>query len=405
MKIMLVLVLFFSVCLPSCAPTTPTVKEKTISPQLPSPDEALTVPVQLTDGLGEAKPGESKEDVPQYGELLSDVSISSPSLNPQRGEEVVIHFSLSKKAKSKITLYDPDFTEIRVLTSKGYLRAGRHSLAWDGRDSNGTVVPDEAYFFTITVDAADGNAETYDPTVFSGGLGSDITEANVDPVTKSITYRLPKMARVLIRLGVQDGPLLKTLVDWKPRTAGEITEHWNGKDRDSVIDLANHPRFKMLIAYFALPEHSIITYGNRTLDYRAYKKSSKLQKPTKDRLVRNDPAISPHYLLARTVDYSPTLKMTFSNVRQAQDTQALKDKTMVKIDIDELDKAFFVNQQYEITLFLDTEFYTEQELGYVPFNWVWDLSDVDEGEHVLTVNMSGFKDQIGVLSKKITVMK
>jgi len=45
------------------------------------------------------------------------------------------------------------------------------------------------------------------------------------------------------------------------------------------------------------------------------------------------------------------------------------------------------------------------ETGYTPFNWVWDLSNVKEGEHLLTVNVSSFKDQIGVLSRKVRVVK
>jgi len=50
-------------------------------------------------------------------------------------------------------------------------------------------------------------------------------------------------------------------------------------------------------------------------------------------------------------------------------------------------------------------FYAEDETGYTPFNWVWDLQDVTEGEHLLTVNLSGFKDQIGLISKKVMVVK
>ncbi|OQY58235.1 MAG: hypothetical protein B6245_12950 [Desulfobacteraceae bacterium 4572_88] len=53
----------------------------------------------------------------------------------------------------------------------------------------------------------------------------------------------------------------------------------------------------------------------------------------------------------------------------------------------------------------DYEFYVEDEAGYTPFNRVWDLSNVEEGEHLLTVNVSGFKDQIGVLSRKVKVVR
>jgi len=189
--------------------------------------------------------------------------------------------------------------------------------------------------------------------------------------------------------------------------AGAITEHWNGKDEDNIIDLIDQPRFKTLITYFTLPEHSIITYGNKDVDYRGYKDSLKAACPVKERPDRADIMLSPHYQLPRTVDYSPRLTLSFSDIKDDEkgDIPVLEGKTIVKIDIDDNNRVFFVNQQYEITLFLDTEFHTEQEIGYAPFNWVWDLSDVPAGEHILTVNLSGFKDQIGVISKKIKMTK
>ena len=385
-------------CLSSCTPSAPTV-EKELYP----PKEPIAIPVQTIEGLDNAK---EEKGPPQESELLSEVRTSSSSFNPEKDEELAILYRLPRKSKTEVTIYDPDFTTIRTIDSKGFLKAGQHTFIWDGRDLSGKVVPDEAYFFVITAEDENGNTQTYDPTVFSGGEGNDITQANVDPDTKVITYRLPVMARVLIRLGVQDGPLLRTLVDWQPRVAGEITEYWNGKDQDNMIDLLNHSRFKMLITYFTLPENSVITYGNRTVDYRGYKESLGAKRPVKDRTVRTEVLVSPHYQLPRTVDYSPMLALSLSNVKSYEhgDVPILQGKTLVKVDIDEPDKSFFVNQQYEITLFLDTEFYTEQEMGYVPFNWVWDLSGVSEGEHILTVNLSGFKDQIGVLSKTVKVM-
>ena len=385
-------------CLSSCTPSTPTVERKA-----PPPIEPIAIPVQTIEGLDKAAQHKS---VSQDSGLLSGVVSSASSFNPQRGEELTIHYSLSRKSEVEVTVYDSDLAAIRTFNSKGLLEPGQHAFIWDGRDLDGKVVPDEAYFFVIKTKDEKGDAQIYDPTVFSGGEGHDITEAHIDPDTKTITYRLPVMGRVLIRLGVQDGPLLRTLVDWEPRVAGEITEYWNGKDQDNTIDLLNHPRFKMLITYFELPENSIITYGNRSINYREYKKSLKSQRPVKERAVRADVQVSPHYQLPRTVDYSPMLTLNFSNVKafDRKDIPVLQGKTLVKVEIDESDKSFFVNQQYEITLFLDSEFYVEQEIGYAPFNWVWDLSGVKEGEHVLTVNMSGFKDQIGLLSKKVKVI-
>jgi hypothetical protein len=99
--------------------------------------------------------------------------------------------------------------------------------------------------------------------------------------------------------------------------------------------------------------------------------------------------------------------MDFTNTQGADDdgNTILKGKTLVKVELDEKDKVLFTNQQFEIVFFLDNEFYAEDEAGYTPFNWVWDMSNVAEGEHLFTVNLSSFKDQIGIMSQKVMVVK
>jgi len=348
---------------------------------------------------------EQREINLSYGNLLSNVKVSKFSFNPQKGEEININFNLSKDAIVEINIYDPDFGLIRTL-KKDFSDSGEHKIVWDGKDMDGKVVPDEAYFFTILADDKNGNKEFYDPTGFSGGEEFDITKADINLEAGTIIYRLPQMGRVAIRMGIQGGSLLNQLVDWRPRVAGEITEYWNGKDKDNLIDLYNHPRFKMVIVYFTLPENSIISYGNTNMDYREYKQSVS-GRPVKEKKEHTNTKISRHYPIPRTKDYSPQLTMSFSNIQDVdkQGIPILKEKTLVKVELNERDKKIFANEQYEVAFFLDTEFYAEEEVGYSPYNWVWDLSQIKEGEHVLTVNLSSFKDQIGILSKKVRVIK
>jgi hypothetical protein len=139
--------------------------------------------------------------------------------------------------------------------------------------------------------------------------------------------------------------------------------------------------------------------------YKDYKKS--LSTPVKEERSSSVSNPSPHYRLSRLVDYSPDVKVNFENIHgtDSDGTIILKGKTMVKVDLEKEDKGIFQNQQFEICFFLNHEFYAEDEAGYTPFNWVWDLSNVSEGEHVFTVNLSSFKDQIGVFSRKIRIVK
>lgn len=200
---------------------------------------------------------------------------------------------------------------------------------------------------------------------------------------------------------------MNTLVDWKPRVKGVITEYWNGKDKDNLVGLYNNPKFKMIVTYFTLPESSVISFGNKEQTYREYKRSLVNKRTLKIKRASSISRLSHHYHIPRTEDYAPEVRMKFTNTQGIDDkgNTILKKKTLVKIELDEKDKALFTNQQFEIVFFLDNEFYAEDEAGYTPFNWVWDLSNVAEGEHLFTVNLSSFKDQIGVLSRKVRVIK
>jgi len=157
---------------------------------------------------------------PLFGTLLSDVKISKTSFNPSLGEEIAFCYYLSKPAKVSVLVYDPDHGLIRMLAAEKDVNAGGQTIIWDGKDVDGNLVPDEAYFFTIMVEDGSGAKEVYDPTTFSGGAGHDITTADINPQSQTITYKMPEMGRVMIRMGIQGGPLMNQLVDWKPRVKG-----------------------------------------------------------------------------------------------------------------------------------------------------------------------------------------
>ncbi len=396
-KTVLILIVALTFC--SCSTQKMANKQVVVQPPAISPP-----PTQVAKELSMRKKGVTKA---LSGDLLKDVIVLKSSFNPTLGEKVSISYSLSRPAQVTVNVYDPDHGLVISKKCEEFLPVGKHAFIWDGRDMNGNIVPDEAYFFTITAQDRSGLREIYDPTTFSGGVEHDITDAYIDPESHTITYTMPEMGRVMIRLGIQGGPLMNQLVDWKPRTKGVVNEYWDGKDRDKIVDIYNNPKFKMIISYFSLPENSVITFGNKSYDFRTYKKTMAMNRPTKPKRASSVLKVSHHYHLPRTVDYCPKIHLSFSNLKgyDRNGIPILYGKTMVKVDLAKEDKPIFQNQKFEICFFLDGEFYAEDEAGYTPFNWVWDISNVPAGEHIFTVNLSGFKDQIGVSSKRIRVVK
>lgn len=343
----------------------------------------------------------------QEGSVLGAVQVALPSFNPSLGQKVALKLALKQDAAVTASVYDPDQGLVVRLADGQALQAGAHELAWDGKTTEGDLVPDEAYFFVVEARGTDGAIEVYDPTVFSGGEEQDLTQAALDREAGTITYRLPALSRVRIRLGLSGGPLLRTLVDWAPRPAGQVTDYWDGKDTDGLFDLAGNPRTKLIISYFDLPQTSVITFGNKARTYRDYKLAT--ERPTKPERARLGAGVkvSRHYQTPRLQAGSPGVTMSFP--RQANpggtDIPVLNGKTIVHVELDAPSKTHFQNTKFEIVFFLDGEFYAEEETGYSPYNWVWDTTQAKEGTYVLTVNLSGFQDQIGILSRQVKVVR
>ncbi|MFO7753524.1 MAG: hypothetical protein R6V41_10440 [Desulfobacteraceae bacterium] len=340
-------------------------------------------------------------------DIIKNIEVSDDSFNPSLGGEVYINYELVRPAKTTLRIFGPDRELIAEPVKDKQQKTGTHRIVWDGRDADEDVVPDEAYFFTITARDEKGIKQVYDPCVFSGGIEKDLSEASINDQAGTIEYELTEMARVRIRLGISGGPLLYTLVDWKPRIAGRITEHWDGWDKDHVIQLRDHPRFKMIITRLTLPENSFIAYGNKQTDYFAY--SEKISRPEKKEYdppsAYSDRNVSFHAQIPRIKDRSPEVTMTFPEKAVTEDGAAvLEGKTLVRVELEDEYKEFFQEMKYEICFFLDGEFYAEEEAGYSPYNWLWDTSRMEPGTYILTVNLASFKGQIGILSKEIKVI-
>jgi len=338
--------------------------------------------------------------------LIGGVKVAKTSFNPFRGEELGLSVDLKRAAEVTVRVFDADWTEVALLTDSRAMPAGENNLAWPGKDNEGNVVPDEAYFFTVEARSPEDELEVYDPTAFSGGEEADLTEASIDPLLGAIRYRLPQMARVNIRVGVSGGPLLKTVVDWEPRVAGQVTDYWDGKDLDQLMDLREHPDRKMIISYFTLPATSVITYGNKDATYQHVSGTDRPVKPERSSGWAEDKKISPHYRIPRARDRSPRIRMAFPNsTGEEEGSIVLKGRSLVHVDLDAESKQHFESAKFEIVFYVDGRFYAEEETGYAPYNWVWDTSQMDEGSYLLTVNVSSFKDQIGIKSARVKIVR
>ncbi|MCP4112556.1 MAG: hypothetical protein GY749_44690 [Desulfobacteraceae bacterium] len=335
------------------------------------------------------------------GLLIKNVRISPSSFNPSLNQKTEISFDLLQDAKITVNIFDPDGIPVKTLSDETETSAGTQKTAWNGKDKKGNIVPDEAYSFTIKAVDKHGNTETWKhpPQKWKR---FDIPDPVISKITNTITYQIPKPCRTRIRIGIENGPLLFAPLDWHPKVAGEIMVHWDGWDNNRAINIWKHPKSKMVITNIELPDNTIITYGNRKLDYFEYCCPENSQtRNWKKR--RNDPEIPVTSPAPLALMLSPRLKISFPMTKEftPDSIPVLDKKTLVRVEVE--NKILLSATSYEIIFFIDGEFYSEEPSGISPYNWVWDISNVEKGEHILTVNLVSFNDQIGAVSQEIIV--
>ena len=342
-------------------------------------------------------------------EIISFNTYKKSEFSPVRKQTFEIPFNLNENASVKVDIYAPDGDKVRTLSSKQELSKGKHSITWDGKDDEGLFVPDEAYAVVLEASNRSGTSKV-DPRSYSGGEIETELQAKVTKEGKVI-YNLSAPSRVLIRAGIIDGPMMRSLINWVPKPAGQNIQHWNGYDKDKVVNVLETRREGVIVVAFALPKYSIITTGNKDLDYVSYYKNKKWSFtpiPKEQRLLeRNGKGVSPHLYAFRLTDKDPRIdiKLPKNTSRDKNGVAVLpNDKAIaVKVTMPKEDEEFIEVSKYEVSFFVDYDFKSEEELGFMPITWLWSPNGFSKGEHILTVNVSGFGGQVGVKNIKFVI--
>ena len=337
------------------------------------------------------------------GEIIEMLPYKHHEFSPILKQHFQIPFTLKKEAKVTVEIYTPDNTLIRTLQSRS-LKEGEQSVVWDGKDSHGTIVPNEAYNIVLIAQSSD-QKEVIDPRM-SGG---EIIKNLQTKLTKqgSIVYHLSAPSRVLVRAGIENGPMLRVISNWIPKNSGKVLQRWNMRDVDNMVDIS-HLKFSVSVTAFALPKYTIITTNNKKLNYFEYFTQNGFTCPTIDQeeqlLIRDDKGISKHFYSCRIQDRDPRVNLEIPNAPKKEVPILQNGKqTLIKVTMHPEDEAIFEKAKYEVSFFIDFKFSSEEELGYMPISWNFNPNALKKGEHVLSVNISTFQGQVGVRSLKFLV--
>lgn len=221
-----------------------------------------------------------------------------------------------------------------------------------------------------------------------------------DVKTAIVSYELIHPAKVRIRIGAKEGPLLRTIVDWQERNTGLHKEEWNGLDSSGKIKLVGNRNLVFTFNYFTEDDAFIRNVSLEDI------------MPHPEQLVvgRFLPSLNINRLHKShnpEFCYDPQLKIILpEHIAKTEDGYIIiKERTPITIDISEKDKTWFSRERYSIHIFIDDVFLSGELEGYSPYNFIFEPKSINKGKHLITVNYSGFNDHIGIANIPVFVTK
>jgi hypothetical protein len=315
-----------------------------------------------------------------------------------------VRFELSAAAHARMDIYDSRDLLIRRIEATGKPAAGEHVLRWDGRDNAGHPVPAGAYHYTLQATGADGSPVVYDLSDITGGENLEVKNIHWDSKQKTIGYLLQKPARVNIRIGLKDnGPLLRVLLDWVPRSAGTHQEPWDGMDASGVIDLSRHPKRDIVVLATSLSDNTVLVgppvTTERMIQDRNWGRQERQHKKTTPRRVA---AVSRQPVGTRG-NFALRMTLPEGTERNADGIDIVGGRVAVRLDVDDKDRKRAVDRRFEAGFYVDGLLVFENETGFLPMTWYWDTKGINPGIHYLTSNLRGYEGNFGMQTLKLYV--
>lgn len=342
--------------------------------------------------------------VQAYGLEIRHVQHDRNRLQTPGSEKINVRFEISEPAAVTMNIYDGRDLLVRNFDSGKQLADGEHTLNWDGKDNVGRPVPPGAYHYTLVATDQDQKKVEYDLTDLTGGEDLEVKNVNWDSKQKTLSYLLQKPARVNIRIGLQnDGPLLRTLLEWVPRGAGTHQEKWDGMDASGVIDLSKHPKRDIVVLAFSLSDNTILVGAPQSRDqlvadmsWNAVEREHKQVPPRRMKTISQQP-------LETRSDYSIHLALPDGLEKTKDGLPVVSGRVPVRLDIADKDRKRALERRFEAGFYVDGIMVFENETGFLPMTWYWNTAGMNPGTHYLTTNVRGYEGNFGMQTVKLYV--
>lgn len=327
--------------------------------------------------------------------IIDNVYLDKKVLNLNKDKEVKINFRLSQDADVELMIYDE--LNQNVFFNKKAFKKGKAYMIWNGLDNYGKKVFNGAYTYILKA-LNEQNRFTFNPASRTAGRDLELKTYFIDSRKNRIEYVLSKAAWVRLRVGLKDGPLFDTLLDWTPEPGGRNLLSWDGWTKDRAIDIAKHPDRSLSIQAISLPSNCIIVKGGNEKD--RYKNLLLIEQGKIN-------FIYPVPLRSEIFVPEPSVNIEFpEDIKTSEQGEIIvSDKLKIRVKLNPEDEEKLTNARFEIMFYVDNIFVYEDEQAYTPYNYEWDLSGVSEGVHILNINILGYNKTVGSRNIMINVKR
>jgi hypothetical protein len=226
-----------------------------------------------------------------------------------------------------------------------------------------------------------------------------LKDLSFDKKTGVVSYELTLPAWVRIRIGIADGPLYRTLLDWQERGVGKYKEQWDGLDSSAAVKLTGRDDLVFTFNYF--------TAGNEYLQYIQVADILPLPGNLSGRHLPALEVNRMHKNHPRQFCREPKIEVQLpKNIPKNRDgLYVIKTKVPLEIKLADEDRRWFSAERYNLHIFIDDIFAQGELNGYSPYTWIFDPQGLNAGKHLLVVNLAGLNDHYGIVSLPIYVEK
>jgi len=169
---------------------------------------------------------------------LTDVSHTPSLLYPKQGEQFDVSFTLGSSANVALRIFSEQTGELIYETSKNFTSGGNFILSWDGKDTTGAYVADEAYSYILYANNGSGGETYYNPPFTetegsgSGGIDSSYNAHRNDFWQKNYTMYHNGLVRLKV---TPSGRTPFYPINWVPYPAGTHLLSWDGRDLEGNL--------------------------------------------------------------------------------------------------------------------------------------------------------------------------